>query len=76
MKKIEVIVEKWESKDGLIWDTESDCIHHEKRLDGLIITCTNCKGKQNVDAFGDGSTFWECATCKGKGFLEKKEIWE
>jgi hypothetical protein len=76
MEIVKVLVEKYKAKDGMIFSTEEECIFHEKKLDGLIKTCHFCLGTKKVDVYGDGYVFATCNTCDGKGYLERKEVWE
>ena len=75
MEIIKVLVEKYKSKDNIIFSTEKECILHEKKLDGLIKTCSNCNGEKKVDPYGDGRVFNTCTTCSGKGYIERREVW-
>ena len=75
MKEIEVIVKKYKSDDGKIWDTKEDAIIQDKRLKGDIKVCPVCNGTSMADEYGDGRVFGLCHNCNGKGYLEKVEAW-
>ena len=76
------------AKDGKEFDSEDDCKHHEMMLDGTRIVCPDCNGKgqwrtnyvpEHDHWEGKMGGYWEyetCKKCKGKGYLEKKVIWE
>lgn len=83
--------EVYVAKDGQEFSTMDECLHHEMILDGERMTCPACCGKGRVNErtekyfdggmYGDHEyhTYWtsdECPKCKGKGYLEKKTIWE
>ena len=75
MKKIKVEVEKYEATDGRVFDELEECELYEKRLNGKVKTCDSCRGEGKVDPYGDGRTFNTCGKCKGKGWLELREVW-
>lgn len=76
------------AKDGKEFTSESECINHEKILDGTRVVCPECKGKkgwqgkwiepyEHWDGPMGGYYEWNtCPKCKGKGYLEKKVSWE
>lgn len=77
------------AKDGKEFPSESACILYEKRLDGTIIDCPDCRGQgrfqgrfvpayDNYD-IGHVDAHYEYETCKrcgGKGYLEKVITWK
>jgi hypothetical protein len=75
MEKVIVPVEKFKSKDGKIFDTEEQCIHHEEIRDGIRKICPSCLGSKKVDPYGDGRVFHSCTQCGGKGYVKKQESW-
>ena len=77
MKEIIVSVRKYESIDGKVFDTEDECNHYEKLLSGERKICHNCNGRgRTPDEEYRYPDYYECGTCNGKGWLEKKEKWE
>lgn len=76
MEKIEVIVEKFQSDDGFIFDTAEECIHYEKLNNGERKICSSCGGSGETDPYGDGRVFSSCCKCEGKGWLELVKIWK
>ena len=77
------------ANDGKEFETEKECIHHEKILDGTRKGCPECKGKgyflteemdENYHTGAPEKRVWKttCKSCHGKGYLEKvvKETWE
>lgn len=75
MKPIQVAVTKYQAEDGKVFDSEEDCIHHEKMLSGIRKTCPSCNGLGNDQGYGTG---WvqTCGGCKGRGWVEKVVRWE
>lgn len=76
MIPVEIKVIKYEADDGKVFDTEADCIHHEKILSGERKVCPYCNGTKKVDLCGDGREFWKCQDCNGKGWVSKKVVWK
>ena len=77
------------AKDGKEFETESECILHEKKLNGDAKECPNCNGrgwifvKVEDEDYHTGAPITRtdthtCKICNGKGYLEKKikEVWE
>lgn len=76
------------AKDGKEFTSESECINHEKILDGTRIVCPECHGEKGYrgkwiepydhwDGPMGGYYEWHtCSRCGGKGYLEKKTTWE
>ena len=77
------------AKDGKEFETEKECIHHEKILDGTRKVCPECEGKgyflteemdENYHTGAPEKRVLKttCKSCHGKGYLEKvlKETWE
>ena len=87
VKKKVVKVKEYVAKDGNVFDNKDDCVLYEKKLDGEIIDCPECKGTGKVhvteeyDDYHTGelrtATYYiTCAKCNGKGYLEKKIVYE
>lgn len=75
------------AKDGKVFNSENECIHYEKILDGIRKVCPECKGKgyflveemdENYHTGAPETRIVEktCENCNGKGYLEKKEVWK
>ncbi len=75
------------SDDGIEFNTKKECIHHEKILKGERKTCPICNGRGEIaeetmeENYHIGApcklTRWRyCLNCHGKGYLEKKIVWE
>ena len=76
------------SDDGKEFDTESECIDYEKRKNGTRKTCQKCNGRGQVREYQrrDWDPGWghnelitdhdTCPDCHGRGYLDKKEVWE
>ena len=75
------------SDDGTEFDNEYDALHHDKIIKGEIKECPDCKGRgwniieSEYEDYHTGVIMttkdtYTCKTCKGKGYLEKKVIWE
>ena len=73
--------------DGKEFDNKKDCIFHDRLVNGEIKICEECKGKgyfieeYEDDNYHTGApeTYTrhvDCKCCKGKGYLEKKTVWE
>lgn len=73
--------------DGKEFDKEKECIHYERILKGEIKECPECHGVGRVTKEEEWENYHTYATerfithpicnvCKGKGYLEKKEVWE
>ena len=80
---------KYQSDDcKMLFDTEEQCIDYEERMNGNRKTCTKCHGNGYIvygerveqDIFTNDFVTIElkdtCPVCKGKGYLNKKIIWE
>lgn len=74
--------------DGSEFLKEAECDHYEKMKNGIRRNCPQCEGAGEItkddDFAGDGKwgsptgvSHWQekCPNCRGKGYLEKKEIW-
>ncbi len=91
-KRKRIIVQEYNvyiTKDGKEFTSEEECINHEKFSDGTKIICPVCNGKRGKyvkwveppdnyikrpkQIFYD---WYKCKRCSGKGYLEKKIIWE
>ena len=77
------------AKDGKEFTSESECINHEKILNGTRVVCPECNGKGKIavveeyDNYHTGAPerttiYPTCTKCNGKGYLEKKTkiTWE
>ena len=73
--------------DGKEFDNENDCTLHDRLVRGEIKECPECHGKGKVgrreqeEDYHSGAPYWTtnyywCKHCKGKGYLEKKTVWE
>ena len=88
IKKRQIEVTYYVAFDGKEFSSEEECIHHEAIQRGERKTCDKCNGRKaitrNTDFAGDGNwgsstgvKIWEeeCPKCKGKGYLELKNVW-
>lgn len=87
-QEIRKYVTKYQAKDGRIFDTESQCLDYEARMNGTRRTCTNCNGRGCISEgfhevrneltcqFETVEYTRTCTVCGGKGYLDKKEVWE
>ena len=83
-----IYVTKYQASDGKVFDYKIDCENHKKRLRGERKECPRCHGKgyisQGWHQVRNELTFQferveyteTCKHCGGKGYLEKKEVWE
>ena len=75
--------------DGKEFETEYDCLHHEKLINGEIIICPECNGEGQTSEWEEWDNyhtgvkersliFPPCKKCNGRGYLKKviKETWE
>jgi len=76
MRQIIVQATKYEAKGGSVHDTEQECEHHEKVVQGTRKQCSHCGGAGVNDPYGDGRHLYQCDYCKGKGWVEKQEAWK
>lgn len=76
MEHVDVIITKYKTIDGKIFDNKDQALHHEGILNGTIKKCPTCKGTGQVDPYGDRLASWKCSTCEGKGFLVKQDVWK
>jgi len=75
IKEKQILVTKYETEDGRLFDTLKAAEHHEKLQTGQRKKCPMCDGSGEVDAYGDGRVFSRCQKCGGKGWLELKGMW-
>lgn len=87
-KEMIVIDSTYETTDGKIFDSEISAQHHQKVIDGLRVECDKCGGTGKRDGYWNESGGWgdgsykrefiipDCEACSGKGWLEKKVVWE
>lgn len=81
-------VTKYKSNDGHVFDTKEQCLDYEARMNGTRRTCTNCNGRGRIsegfhEVRNELTCQYEtveyshtCEVCGGKGYLDKKEVWE
>jgi RecJ-like exonuclease len=73
--------------DGKEFEKEKDCKLHERKLKGEIKECPNCGGTGKTSEWDVCDNYHTgvpekilchptCRMCNGKGYLEKKVIWE
>lgn len=75
MKVIQVMVEKYQTEDGRIFDSAKQAEHHERIISGARKGCPTCNGTQQVPS-EDYRSFYACPHCDGKGYVEKQEVWK
>lgn len=75
MKEVEVVVIKYESDDGDIWETKEEAIHRDKMRSGERKKCTICNGS-GKEPDCENRNYHKCSSCNGKGWLEKVEVWK
>lgn len=75
MKEIKVEVTKYESDDGVIFDTPEQAVHHERIVQGIRRVCPECKGSGRVMS-NDMRSTQPCPDCNKKGWQEKVEVWK
>ena len=90
IKEVEktVHVNKYVAFDGHEFDTYSQCDDYEKRKRGVRITCSLCNGqgyisKGSHQVLNELTYQYEtveytnsCPKCKGKGYLDRVEMWK
>lgn len=76
LTEVNVLVKRYKTSDGMIFESSINAIHHEKVLKGNIKECPSCNGKGVVDIYGDGRVSSTCSTCNGKGYVERVVKWE
>ena len=79
------------AKDGKTFTSQKECEVHEMILDGKAKVCPDCHGEKFRDViirefdpmwheggyrFVERTEYKKWPTCKGKGYLVKKEKWE
>jgi len=76
IKEVTVEYQRFQTRDGMLFEKREDAKHHEKVLNGTIKTCPRCEGAKKLDAYGDGRQWMTCNSCSGKGYVEKCEVWQ
>ena len=75
------------AEDGKEFINENDCVLYDRMLKGEVITCPECKGVGRVDKWEEWENYHTgapertlchpyCDKCHGKGYLEKKVVWQ
>lgn len=75
------------AKDGKEFKTSKECKHHEMILDGTRIVCPECHGKGTVAVVEEYENYHTgapekttiyptCTKCHGRGYLEKKVVYQ
>lgn len=75
MKEVTEVVIKYESDDGVIFDTHEQAEHHERLVSGIRRVCPDCKGSGRVMS-NDMRYMEPCSDCNSKGWQEKVEVWK
>lgn len=63
MKKVS---DGYQSYDGNLFNSQEECIHHERLELGIRKICRNC----STHAVNN-----DCKLCGGNGWTEEKELW-
>ena len=81
-------VKKYVAFDGREFDTMTQCDDYEKRKRGDRVTCSLCNGQGHISdgwhqvlneltyQYEDVEYTHPCPKCKGKGYLDRAEVWE
>lgn len=82
----ERVVKEWfyQTTDGKVFDNENLAIHHQREIDGEIKKCEACGGTGNLESYyseypgcrEQHLVVPKCKKCSGKGWVERKVIWE
>lgn len=69
-----IVITKYKTKDGKIFKSKKGAEINEGILNGTVRICNFCYGKGEApDA--EFKYFYTCNSCKGSGYLHKKEVW-
>lgn len=83
-----IYVNKYVAFDGTEFDYENQCLDYEKRKRGERKVCDKCNGRGYIvtgqhTVYDNWSFKYEtyddtkkCVHCDGKGYLDRKEVWE
>jgi DnaJ-class molecular chaperone len=75
------------SDDGKEFDTKKEALLHDRLIRGEIKMCPECKGTGKVEEWEEWENYHTgmpersllhvtCQKCNGKGYLEKKTVWQ
>jgi len=73
MEAVEVMIIKYKSKNGKIYDNEKDALLYDDIHDGIKKICPSCNGLKKV-LDEEGKYYRDCGVCNSKGYLEL--IWK
>lgn len=75
IKKIKVLVERYEDSTGAIHNTYRCAEIAQSIIDGIAKICPSCDGtKQYLNE--DGRGYYTCDSCDTDGLVWKKEVWD
>ena len=87
-QEVRKYVTKYQAEDGHIFDTEAQCLDYEARMKGTRRTCPKCNGRGRISEgfhevrneltyqYETVKYSHKCEVCDGKGYLDKKEVWQ
>lgn len=67
---VSVEVTHYQTSDGRVFSKLNLAEDHQRRLDGIRETCTECNGYGKVDPYGDDRVYYSCPECKGMGWVD------